>query len=136
MSRPKSNYEQLRAEWYKKLKDDGFKDTESIEDIDQDRIQALRRESYSRDMDPVIRQATEDYYQIAAVFLSSYTFETELDKIVWEYHTNGLSVRSISETLGKAKIKRAKTQVWEIIKRLEHKMKLLHLVGHGQHHES
>jgi hypothetical protein len=115
----KSNFSQVQKKWYKKLKDEGFKDIEYHD-------QSLKKETQSKNSirDPIKRAAVEEYYYLAYHFLNDGNFETELDRIIWVYHTEGISVRNISKLLAETKVaKMAKTQVGQAIKRLEARMR-------------
>lgn len=123
MSKPKkTEYERVRDVWYKKLADDGFNDIELVWFGGRG---TSRSEQWK---DPDLRQATVDYYCMAQHFLNEYEFDTEVEKIMWEYYSNGLSFREIAKVLNKTKVtKTNKDAVWLIIKRLEEIMKGLYL---------
>jgi hypothetical protein len=125
--RKKSEYEELRAIWYEKLKEEGFKDIES----DEHRLKVWSSSKFSKE--PVeLWQAKEAYYSMAAKFLVDHKFEDKLERIVWEYYSNGMSVRDIATTLNKVGITQMKrTSIWEIISRLEDIMKTYYLVGYS-----
>jgi hypothetical protein len=122
------DYNKIRALWYKKLEKEGFKD---IED-DQGRLKAWSsRFSHTR-----IKELYEDkqpYYNMATQFLNDYKFESRLEKIIWEYHANALSVRDITTILRKTKVaKTNRTTIWQTIKRLEEHMKRMYLIGYNE----
>lgn len=128
----RSEYEALRDKWYKKLekvKDetypDGFTDIERNEDTlkvySSDKFGARRpgRSSFTQNGG---WQAKATYYSMAARYLSEYPFETRREQIIWEYHSNAVSVRDIAKLLRKVKIKMKRTSVWEIVKKHKGKM--------------
>jgi IS30 family transposase len=101
--------------WYAKLKKEGFKDIEYADG-------SLKGHAKKRSF--VQQQATQEYYYLCYHFLHEYKFDSELERIIWEYHTNGLSARDIAVTLKKAKIiKLSHQSVWIRIKRHENIMK-------------
>lgn len=109
MAKPK-DYKTLRDQWYKKLEKAGFED---IEDVKTDMLKSWSSKFTRVDKDThrtraqnslVERKAKQRYYQLATYFLNDYAFESNLDKIIWEYHTEGISVRDISRLLKKAKV--------------------------------
>ena len=121
--KPKSNYELERAIWYKKLKEDGFIDIEQDEDN-------LKSWSFklSRGRRLELGESRQAYYYMASNFINDYQFEDDLEKTIWEYHTNAISVRNIAILLQAAGIKRAgRTTVWQIIKRLSAAMKRMYM---------
>lgn len=123
MSRKKTEYERVRDVWYKRLKDEGFVD---IEHSDGSINSGVPRGISGQD--PELRELTEEYYNMATQFLNDHEFESELDKVIWEYHTNGLSPRNIAKVLNDAKvIKIGFVKIWRIIKNLEAIMKRQYL---------
>lgn len=119
----KTELERLKEIWYKKLKDTGFDDIELSE-------QYSNRRSTSRSndwIDPLLRQATEDYYTMAYHFLHSYEFESEIEKVIWEYHAEGLSIRNIVKILKDVKVETNRIKVWKTVNRLTTIMKGLYL---------
>lgn len=117
---PKTKYEKLRNIWYKKLKDDGFNDIEHRDDSLKRWTEDLV--SYYDNID--LWRAKETYYQLSDKFLSEHEFKNNLEKTIWEYHANGISVREIAETLKKLKvIKINYWSVWYIVNKLETIMK-------------
>jgi hypothetical protein len=110
----KPNFNKLKATWDKKLKAFGFVD---IEDTTFNNPQSYTFK------DPLMFKVTQEYFYLAGHFLNDYEFESEIDRIIWEYHSNGLSVREISATLKKVKIKLSKSAVGNKIKKLADIMK-------------
>lgn len=123
MSIPPSEYDKLRALWYEKLKEEGFKDIESM-----DGKIKVWSSSVSRKNPPDIWQAKAAYYRMATSFLHDYTFENAVEKTIWEYHAFGISIRDIVATLNATKvIKTNRDAVWIITKRLENAMKNMYM---------
>jgi hypothetical protein len=121
----KADFEKLKAKWYKKLKDDGFVDIE----YDDKLFVGVPTSVLGKRLKDGVWQAKAAYYSMAESFLIEYAFSNELDKIIWDYHANGISVREIAETLRKAKIKKTnRTTVWLTVKRLEKIMKQMYLL--------
>jgi len=111
-------YEKQRKIWYAKLKREGFTDIEDSET-------SLKQSSSTfyadvRRWTPAYElfRAKADYYYAANHFLTSHKFDSELEKIIWEYHSNGISIRNIVKTLAKAKQKADRNSVWATIKKL------------------
>ena len=122
-ARKKTNFKLEQEKWYKKLKESGFKD---IEHADGSLNVTNPRSFHFKDED--LRQSVQDYYCMAYHFLNAYKFISELDKVMWEYHTEGLSIRNIVKTLNKAGFDKVnRTSVWKCIRRLENTMKELYL---------
>ncbi len=125
--RPKT-YEEERDFWYAKLEKVGFNDLEDKEG---------RLKKWSSDVfgkKALIQnggwQAKAAYYEMCEKFLAEYPFEDELERMIWAYHTEAISVRDIAETLNKAKVTKTNRQaVWLVVKRLETRMKQMYLAG-------
>ena len=121
--------------WYKKLKDSGF------EDIERDELYLKRysgslnesgKEKLSYTKRRLHWESTGDYYSMAAKFLHDYKFTSNLEKVIWEYHAEGMSMRNIAKTLKKLKLKKFninKDKVNSIVKPLVLAMKRMYLVG-------
>lgn len=121
MSNP-SDYDKLRAVWYKKLKDDGFEDIES-----DDHNLKVWSSKFARKKTLVSWQAKAAYYYMAENFLRDYKFVSNREKVIWEYHANALSIREITRLLKKVRIKTSRMAVWRIVIRLEKIMKKMYM---------
>jgi len=120
---PRKAYKALQDKWYKKAKDSGFQDIE----YGDGSIRNCRPRTITN-MDPVLRQAKEEYYTMAYHFLYEHKFKSLLEQIIWEYHTEGISVRNIAKILTETKVKVIKRDaVWRIIVKLESEMKAQYL---------
>lgn len=120
----KTDYDRIKSVWYKKLKDEGFKDIEH----DDNSINASSLSRSFKWKDPELRQIVQDYYAMAYHFLNEHAFTNELEKVMWEYHTNGLSIRNIVKLLNQVSSEKTnRIKVWKIIKKLEDTMKGLYL---------
>lgn len=127
MSNNSSDFKKLKAKWYAKLKKAGFEDQELNEN---DLHENSMRFSLQHDYNAVLWEAKQAYYIMAEHFLNEYKFATEIEKVIWEYHTNALSVRDIATTLKSAGVKRfAKNKVHSIVYRLAQIMKSKYMVN-------
>lgn len=107
--------------WYKKLAASGFDDIEYPNGMMRRTVpESIDNNSKS----VVLIESILDYYTMATHFLNEHKFETELDRVIWAYHAEGLGVRSISTVLKKARVCRLeRTAIWTIVNRLEVIMK-------------
>lgn len=81
-------------------------------------------------------QAKAEYYQLARQFLSEYKFDKERNKVIWEYHAEGLTLPEIVDTLKKAKVKQSsRATVKSVIKMYKAKMFDLYLSPKKEYHE-
>lgn len=122
---PEKPFSQLKAEWYAKLKASGFVDIEQ----DESKLVtwALYIATNSGRESQIEREAKIEYTSMAARFTHDYKFSIELEKVIWEYWANGLSVREIETVLNKAGISIKKSKVWNIVHKLELIMKSMYL---------
>ena len=119
---PKTELEKQTAIYYKKLKREGFDDIE----YPNGSIRSAFPKN-ARNKAPDYWEHIHEYYYVANHFLHEYQFETKIDKIIWTYHAEGLSVRDIANTLKKVKIKKKQRgAVHNTIKRLESIMKKMY----------
>lgn len=123
MTRPKKqpSFEETQAKWYKKLERSGFEDIES----DQNNLKVWSSVFFARHSIEQI-QAKQAYYQMATNFLGDHKFETRREKIIWEYHANGISYRDISKTLKRVNVKLSHTAVQNIVHKLQAAMYLMY----------
>lgn len=125
----------LQSQWTDKLEKSGFEDIES----DEETLKIYSTVMFSRARSKVNNggfEAKAQYYQMATSFLEEYKFDSRLDKIIWEYHAEGLSVRDIANTLNK--VKRTKTNyttVWLLIKQLKKSMYAMYMAPQEEYHE-
>lgn len=129
--KPTSNdLEAQTKKWYAKLKKSGFEDIERHENA---RF-VLKSSSDKFTTPEAIRDyyAKSEYYSMARKFLHDYKFASKLERIIWEYHTEAISVRDIALLLKNVKVMRAnKDNVSEIVIRLASEMKKIYLVGYS-----
>jgi len=121
MSQPSSkSFKALKATWYKKLKDSGFKDAEdkNHELIRHSSSFYAKNSYYSLEAVALRIKAKTAYYRMASHFLHDFTFENNLDKSVWTLHAEGGSTREIARKLNK----KSHTTIFFIIKALRTKM--------------
>lgn len=111
-----TEYEKQRDIWYKKLDKSGFKDIEQDENHLKRPSTALITVSSYRNKESI--EAKIRYYSLAEHFLNEYKFENNIERMIWEYHSNGLSARDITKILKSLKKKANRDSVWRVIKRL------------------
>lgn len=88
---------QLQREWYAKLKDSGFDDIEYEGHSIKEWSSRFQRKTKLQGKDSI--EAIEEYHRLAEHFLNDYDFASELEKVIWEYHANGLHHGEISKIL-------------------------------------
>lgn len=116
----------LKEVWHGKLQRSGF------EDIERDELR-LKTMSNKFNTDMVRRNwhAKSEYYSMAGQFLHNYQFKTRLERIIWEYHANGLSIRDIAKILKKVKITSIKRgAIFKKIKKLTVEMYKMYMPDH------
>lgn len=122
------DYRKLRDLWYKKLKDDGFKDIETKDKADSNLI---RWDSlhFQHAHTPTTFEAIQSYYYLATQFLNSRSFKDTTDgrieKEIWHLHSIGHTLRHIATLIQSRfdvvliKDRYNKDNVAAIIKRLQ-----------------
>lgn len=110
-------FDDLKAKWDQKLLDSGFKDIE-------DSKENLKSHSFlGRNVDDYYAKETyfqskEEYFRLAGFFYHEHVFESPLDKKLWGYHMEGMSVREISKIMKTKRISLKKSGVFKRIKKL------------------
>lgn len=138
---PKADFKKLKDEWYEKLKTtkskeypNGFQDIEKDEDtLKKYSFQSVFDNTKNKDW-----QAKATYYQMATNFLEDYKFSTTIEKLIWEYHANGISLRDISKLLTKAKVTSIfvnKDAIFAIVQKLKKSMYSMYLNQQDEYHE-
>lgn len=129
----------LKIEWYKKLKDDGFEDIESSPDNPDNfkqwaahRFTSAQNNGLSR-ADVLFRgQIKENYYRLAGHLLYEYPFENETDRLIWELHADGHTYVSIIKMLKEQhSIVVYRDSIRKVIKKLREAMSK-HYGGHDE----
>ena len=123
-------YEELRDIWYAKLKRKGFEDVEKTNGRLRSWSNRFTTERTIREYD-----AKSTYYLMASQFLNNYKFKSKLETVIWEYHTNAISIDNIAEIIYKLKIVHLKkkalhTTIYRIITRLRREMMKLYMNGY------
>jgi len=88
----KSNFKELKDKWYKKLAKTGFRD---IEDANEDRLKEWHASWFRKYYD----KEKDEYYTLAIDFATNYKFKNALEQFIWYKHSEGHSVRQISDIL-------------------------------------
>ena len=97
MARGDGDFQQLKAYWYQKLKDAGFKDAESP----RGHLKDWPAQRLKRDYTPEKFEEKQNYYRYAAQFLFEHDFPSPHERKVWELHSQGYSLREIVHRLRK-----------------------------------
>lgn len=104
----------LKRDWYSKLKANGFDDAEYdnglLKECHSFRFNTERPRAQQskiscqneiRGFELQIQQRAE-YFRMAGVFLHSHCFESDTEREIWRLHCDGVSMRVISEVVGKS----------------------------------
>jgi hypothetical protein len=118
----------LKEKWDRILKDDGFVDIEAL-DGGVEKAPLHKRSGFNS-ASASWHKSKADYFIYATYFLNEYAFETELERTVWEYHTNGISARNIAKLLKDVGMKTSRMTVWRTINYLRTRMKAKYLSGY------
>ena len=122
MSRLKpQSFPALKAHWYRKLQESGFEDAEDA----QGNLKEREPFTLSRGAqgDKTFCDSKETYFRLAGVFLYAHTFETKLERKIWQLHAEGLPVRRIAEICNRSNRKVTRMRVQNTIEKLRVKMR-------------
>lgn len=130
---PKSpEFKALQDKWYAKLKDEGFNDAEQDETrlkqwhslyfithhTNFTRSNAGTEGGSEKKLDATRFRAQEEYYQLAGAFLHTHLFNCKKDRDIWEFHSNGVQVPAIYDTLKQNRVKVSLAYIRTLIKTL------------------
>lgn len=93
----------LRDTWYERLEASGFEDIEKHLSKTPNTLLKQFAAFQFNEHDPDTYAAKQNYFYLAAHFLSSHSFEKEEHRQVWELHAAGLSFRRIAQALSTSK---------------------------------
>lgn len=113
-------FKQLQAKWYKKLKDNNFED---IEEIHKGEFKIKKYHSYHFVQRFLRRngfslESKQEYYELCLEFLHVYSFESLIERRIWEAHAQGASLQEISDSIKGSERGYRKTHVYNIVRRL------------------
>ena len=116
----------LKAKWYGKLGNFNGNDLGDIEK-DEDYLKSYSSDTFRPKYINTQAggwQAKAEYYSLASKFLNEYKFEREIDKVIWEYHAEGLSIPDIVKTFTKLRFKKwaNRNDITAVLKGLKVKM--------------
>ncbi len=115
----KQNLKQLQAEWYGKLKNEGFKDIEQ----DEDNLKNWASFYFGVKYTPTTFENKQEYYTLAGQFLYHHEFANMFEEFVWKLHSDGLTLAEIVEQLKFHRFEvKSRSPVHLIIKRLAKEM--------------
>lgn len=86
---------ELKAKWYNKLRKSGFDDKER----DENNMKQWDAHAFNSRYDKNQFGAKETYYRWAGQFLHEKEFRNKRDRIIWELHAQGATVREIEKEL-------------------------------------
>ncbi len=131
--KPLSKLEKLTAKWYKKLADEtNFVDIETLEG--ELKRPGLNNHAYYT---TIGWEAKVSYYTMAEYFLNDYKFDSNINRVMWEYHANGLSYREIAKLLKELKLtkKISYVTVAHVIKKLRNSMYAMYVFTEAEANE-
>ena len=116
----KDEFEKLRAQWYEKLAQSGFKDREDLIDGElklQEEAPFIRYKC----MPPHIKAAKGEYYQVInnRVNDDETKFRNETDRYVMMRHSEGAQIKQITDELNILSAERDRKTIRIMIRRYE-----------------
>jgi hypothetical protein len=98
--RPRDEFKKLQAEWYGRLKQEGFEDIEKGEKWFQGRRSGQLPKSYRGTWKNNPRYSLNArYYELASQLLFSHPFESEVRREIWGLHCKGIPERAIADQI-------------------------------------
>ncbi len=112
------DFKKLQKQWYSKLKDDGFQDIEQ----DEDNLIQWHSKLFVKTRRDIVTDSKEEYYRLAGHFLYDFKFKTRLEKTIWKYHAEGMSIQKITDLLKDEGYKVYRSGIHKILQRLTNLM--------------
>lgn len=98
------DFKNLSGKWKQKLAESGFNDIEN----EQGSLNTWSTHSHKKKLVSLERfENKELYYRWAGFFLHEYNFKSEIEKMIWDFHSSGISVRNIVIELKKRGIEKS-----------------------------
>jgi hypothetical protein len=116
----------LQKVWDKKLKDSGFEDAEQRKDgnlkewATRKFRSKLKGSYYEQKKEYYLSR--EEYFRVAGFFLHDHDFSTEMERLIWELHSEGISIVDITNFLKK---KWKKLNVYKVRTTIEDLVKIM-----------
>lgn len=113
---------ELLAKWNRKLAASGFEDCERPDGS----LKTFTTSAFSKGYytDPNRRNAKIEYYTLAQHFLHTYKFKNNKERVMWELHSEGISIRNISKEMKRRNFKTYKFQVETVLSKLRDEMRI------------
>ncbi len=110
-------FKSLQAKWYRKLEESGFQDIEKDDQI-------VRWDSFffKAEYTPERFNEKKSYFEKAQNFLGCGVFIDDTERRIWELHSTGIPVRTISEWLALEGIEKNKNEVNQVINEFQRMM--------------
>lgn len=109
-------FKRLESKWYKKLEQSGFVEIENKKN-DTDYLKVWHSQYFQCKYTPDAFLRKQEYYHMTREFLHIHEFDSDKEKMIWEMHSQGLSLRKISTAL-RSKVCR----IYKTIRSLSKKM--------------
>ena len=90
-------FKELEQHWYDLLKQNGFDDLEDTSRSGRP-LKSWHDHKFKHVL-PSVSQLADDYYRAAEHLLLTYQFKSERDRLIWFYHSQGISKRKIARLL-------------------------------------
>lgn len=91
----------LQRKWYDILKEEGFKDIETLlrNGVHADILSQPAVHKRNRFNHPYIFEEHQNFYRLASWFLHEYEFPEVIDRQIWELFAEGKTMRSIGDSV-------------------------------------
>jgi hypothetical protein len=92
------DFKRLQSKWYKKLAKEGFSDIENEKDLKVLHSTWFHARHKEKNIHET-HNAKREYFRLAGIFLHVHEFASDLEKTIWELHTDGFYLREIATKL-------------------------------------
>ncbi len=109
-----ANFKELTKDWYKRLKEDGFRDIEQ----DEEHLKDTSYKAY-QGADEIVRETKLLYYTLISQNVGRTSFPNEVDGIILMLHAEGNNIKRICDKLCEYGLSRNRHTVRVTIRRYE-----------------
>lgn len=91
----------LQAEWYRRLAEDGFRDLEvGTGELLTGSVRSYPDATRTKYATPGVFEANLEYYLAAGRLAHTHCFASDLERVIWELHADGVPHRTIARETG------------------------------------
>ena len=105
------NFKSLRDEWYQILKEDGFNDIEQTDGL----LKFWTNTRFRVVHNVELYESKKKYFELAGQYCHDGIFKSEINRKIWQLHSEGLSIREIADKIKETSKNYKKSKVHKVV---------------------